>query len=80
MAKQLARHHVSVGPHCLTGLRRMVYGCGRILQGMGLLLMVWILFLFASVAGMSALLLGVLIAAVVFYTGWGCTLWAKKRG
>ncbi len=67
-------------PPRLAGLRRVVYWCGRLLQMMGLLLLWWVLLLFTSVAGMGALVRVGLVAAVVFYAGWGCTLWAKKRG
>lgn len=62
----------------LRGLRWGVYCGGRLLQGLGLLLIWWVLLLFANVAGMGALLVWCGIAAAVFYTGWACTVWARK--
>jgi hypothetical protein len=59
-------------------MRRVVYWCGRVLQVLGLLLIWWVLLLFASVAGMGALLLWSLAAVVVFYVGWACTVWARR--
>ncbi|HEY7491923.1 MAG TPA: hypothetical protein VIH59_12550 [Candidatus Tectomicrobia bacterium] len=77
--KQVIRHTVStVRP--LAGVRRVAYWCGRVLQVLGLLLIWWVLLLFAGVEGMGALLSWSVIAAVVFYTGWACTVWARRDG
>jgi hypothetical protein len=61
-----------------TGLRRIVYWCGRILQIVGLLLICGVLLLFVDAVGMGALLAWGSVAVVVFYTGWACTMWARK--
>jgi hypothetical protein len=61
------------------GVRWVVYWCGRILQMLGLLLIWWVLLLFASTAGMSALLIWSVAAALVFYTGWVCMMWATRK-
>jgi hypothetical protein len=68
----------SATPPLLTGSRRVVYWCGRILQALGLLLVWWVLLLFAGVAGMGVLLWWSVAAAVVFYVGWVCTMWVRK--
>ncbi len=62
------------------GLRRIAYGMGRMFQVLGLLLIWWVLLMFAGAAGMWVLLYWSLMAALVFYVGWACTTWAKKRG
>jgi hypothetical protein len=62
----------------LAGGRRWLYMCGRGLQGFGLLLIWWVLLLFAGAADMHTLLLWSMAAVVVFYLGWVCTAWAKK--
>jgi hypothetical protein len=62
----------------LTGGRRVMYWCGRSLQVLGLVLVWWVLLLFAGVASMGVLLWWSVAAAVVFYAGWACTMWAKK--
>jgi hypothetical protein len=64
----------------LVGLRRLVYWFGRGLQGLGLLLIWWVLLMFAGAAGMWVLLYWSLLAVLVFYVGWACTLWAKRGG
>jgi hypothetical protein len=64
----------------LRGLRRGVYWGGRLLQGIGLLLILEVLLLFANIPGMDALLVWVGIAAAVFYSGWACTAWARTGG
>ncbi len=79
MTKKPARDQVVAESYRLAGLRRVAYWGGRLLQVMGLLLMWWILLLFTSVTGMSGLLRLGLIALGVFYAGWGCTAWARKR-
>jgi hypothetical protein len=60
------------------GRRWVAYWCGRILQVLGLALMVEVLLLFTSPAGMELLLYWSMMAAVVFYTGWACITWAKR--
>ena len=80
--KQVIRHTVpAVLP--LAGVRWVAYWCGRALQVLGLLLIWllliwWVLLLFAGVVGMGALLFWSVIAAVVFYAGWACTVWARR--
>lgn len=64
----------------LVGLRRVVYWLGRGLQGLGLLLVWWVLLMFAGAAGMWVLLYWSLLAVMVFYAGWACILWAKRGG
>ncbi len=59
------------------GIRRLVYWMGRVLQGLGLLLIWWVLLLFTGFADMWTLLFWTLVAALVFYIGWVCTLWSK---
>lgn len=77
MATQSVDKHASAPCHP-SGMWRLVYGCGRGLQLLGLLLIWWVLLLFAGFAGMGVLLRWGLLAAIVFYTGWGCTMWAKR--
>lgn len=60
------------------GVRRLVYGCGRVLELFGLLLIWWVLLLFAGAADMGTLLFWSVTAAIVFYVGWACTVWARK--
>jgi hypothetical protein len=62
----------------LTRRRRVLYWCGRSLQVLGLLLMWWVLLLFAGVASMGVLLWWGIAATAVFYAGWTCTMWARK--
>jgi hypothetical protein len=61
-------------------MRWVAYWGGRILQVLGLALMVEVLLLFTSTAGMELLLYWSMLAAVVFYTGWACITWAKGKG
>ena len=61
------------------GVRWVVYWCGRILQMSGLVLIWWVLLLFAGTAGMGVLLYWSAAAALVFYAGWACMLWATGR-
>lgn len=68
----------AVTPSSLAGARRLLYWCGRSLQVVGLLLIWWVLLLFAGVASMGVLLWWGMTAAVVFYAGWACTMWARK--
>jgi len=75
--KQVIRHTVpAVLP--LAGVRWVAYWCGRALQVLGLLLLWWVLLLFAGVEGMGALLFWSVIAAAAFYAGWACTVWARR--
>ena len=60
------------------GVRRVAYWCGRVLEGVGLLLIWWVLLLFAGTVDMGTLLFWSLAAVLVFSLGWGCTVWAKK--
>lgn len=78
MAKHRGSHPSSSIPRRGTVWWRVVYWSGRTLQVVGLVLVWWVLLLFASVAGMGALLQSVFVAAVVFYTGWACATWARK--
>src|SRR5262245_15448631 len=64
----------------LRGLRRGVYWGGRLLQSIGLLLILEVFLLFANIPGMDALLVWVGIAVAMFYSGWACTTWARKGG
>jgi hypothetical protein len=61
------------------GVRWVVYWCGRILQILGLLLIWWVLLLFPVTASMSVLLGWGVAAALVFYTGWVCMMWATRK-
>ena len=78
MKEELRPRQAMVPPRPLTGGRRIVYWCGRSLQVLGLVLVWWVLLLFAGVAGMGVLLWWSVAAAGVFYAGWACTVWAKK--
>ena len=78
MAKDRARPPSTSVSYHSTALWRVVYWGGRALQVVGLVLMWWVLLLFANVAGMEVLLRWVIVAAVVFYTGWACAAWARK--
>jgi hypothetical protein len=60
------------------GVRWVAYWCGRVLQVLGLVLLWWVLLLFAGVVDMGVLLRWGVVAATVFYTGWACTVWARK--
>ena len=60
------------------GLRRVVYWIGRGLEGLGLLLIWWVLLLFTGAADMWTLLYWSFLSVIVFYVGWTCTVWAKK--
>jgi len=64
----------------LVGLRRGAYWTGRGLQGLGLVLVWWVLLMFAGAVGMWVLLYWSLLAVLVFYVGWACTRWAKRGG
>jgi len=64
----------------LAGFRRVEYWIGRGLQGLGLLLIWWVLLMFAGAASMWVLLYWSLLAVLVFYVGWACTMWAKRGG
>ena len=62
-----------------SSMRWVAYWCGRILQVLGLALIVEVLLLFTSPAGMELLLYWSMVAAVVFSTGWACITWAKGK-
>lgn len=61
------------------GIRRLVYWMGRMLQGLGLLLVWWVLLAFTGVAQMWPLLFWTMAAALIFYLGWACATWARPR-
>jgi hypothetical protein len=61
------------------GVRWVIYWCGRILQMIGLVLIWWVLLLFAGTAGMGVLLYWSAAAALVFYAGWVCMMWATGK-
>jgi len=61
------------------GVRWIVYWCGRILQMLGLVLIWWVLLLFAGTAGMGVLLYWSTAAVLVFYAGWAGMMWATGR-
>jgi len=61
------------------GARWVAYWCGRVLQVIGLVLIWWVLLLFAGTAGMAVLLYWSAAAALVFYAGWACILWARGK-
>jgi hypothetical protein len=63
----------------LTGMRRLVYWCGRILQILGLVLIWWVLLLFVGTASMWVLIYWSIMAIAVFFGGWVCIAWAKRR-
>lgn len=63
----------------LTGARRLLYWCGRVLQGLGLVLIWWVLLLFVGTASMWVLIYWTMIATGVFYGGWMCIAWVKRR-
>jgi hypothetical protein len=46
---------------------------------LGLVLIWWVLLLFAGTAGMSVLLYWGAAAALVFYAGWVCMMWATRK-
>ena len=66
-------------PQRPVGARWVVYWCGRLLQMVGLVLIWWVLLLFAGTAGMGVLLSWSAAAALVFYAGWACTMWATGK-
>ena len=66
-------------PQRPVGVRWVVYWCGRTLQMLGLVLIWWVLLLFAGTAGMGVLLAWSMAAALVFYAGWACTIWATRK-
>jgi hypothetical protein len=61
------------------GVRWIVYCCGRTLQVVGLVLLWWVLLLFAGAANMGLLLYWSAAAALVFYAGWVCIMWATGK-
>ena len=61
------------------GIRWVAYWGGRTLQVVGLVLLWWVLLLFAGVAGMGVLLYWSAAAALVFYAGWACMRWATGK-
>ncbi len=64
----------------LTGKYWFVHAGGRVLQAVGLLLIWWVLLLFTSAGDIAIVLYGgFAIAILLFYLGWGCTIWARKH-
>jgi hypothetical protein len=61
------------------GVRWIAYWCGRTLQVLGLVLLWWVLLLFAGTASMGLLLYWSAAAALVFYAGWVCIMWATGK-
>jgi hypothetical protein len=72
------QHRASAPRRRPAGIRGLAYWSGRGLQVIGLLLLWSVLLLFADTNGMAVLLQLSLVAAVVFYAGWICTVWARK--
>ena len=66
-------------PQRPVGVRGVVYWCGRLLQMVGLVLIWWVLLLFAGTAGMGVLLYWSAAAALVFYAGWAFMMWATGK-
>jgi hypothetical protein len=66
-------------PRRPVGIRWVVYWCGRFLQMVGLVLIWCVLLLFTDTAGMGALLYWSATAALVFYAGWACIMWATGK-
>jgi hypothetical protein len=62
------------------GARWLIYWCGRFLQMIGLVLIWCVLLLFTdTAAGMGVLLYWSAAAALVFYAGWACMMWATGK-
>ena len=61
------------------GVRWVIYWCGRTLQVIGLVLLWWVLLLFAGTAGMGVLLYWSAASALIFYAGWVCIIWARGK-
>ena len=76
--KHVRKGTISV-PQRPVGVRWVVYCCGRSLQMLGLVLIWWVLLLFAGTAGMSVLLGWGTVAALIFYAGWVCMRWATRK-
>jgi len=79
MGEERLRRGTRPGAQRPVGVRWVAYWCGRVLQGLGLALIVAVLLLFTDIAGMELLLDWSLAAVGVFYTGWICTTWAKRK-
>ena len=79
MNKARVGRDTSPMPQRPVGVRWVVYWCGRSLQVVGLVLIWWVLLLFAGTADMGVLLYWSAAAALVFYAGWACTMWATGR-
>ncbi len=76
--ERVGRGVISV-PQRPVGARWVAYWCGRTLQVIGLVLIWWVLLLFASTAAMGLLLCWSAVAALVFYAGWACIMWATGK-
>lgn len=79
----MSKEHVGRGAILLAqrpvGMRWVAYWCGRVLQVIGLVLIWWVLLLFAGTAGMGILFYWSAVAALVFYAGWACIMWARGK-
>lgn len=79
MSEERVGRGVIPGPQRPVGRRWVAYWCGRTLQVIGLMLIWWVLLLFAGTAGMGPLLYWSAVAALVFYAGRACILWATGK-
>jgi len=79
MGKEHVGRSASPVPQRPVGSRWVVYWCGRTLQMIGLVLIWWVLLLFAGTASMGVLLYWSAAAALVFYAGWACMMWATGK-
>ena len=79
MSEERLRRGPLSGAQRPVGVRWAAYWCGRLLQVVGLGLIVEVLLLFAATAGMEPLLYWSMAAVGVFYAGWACITWAKEK-
>ena len=79
MSEERLRRDPHPGAQRPSGVRWIVYWCGRTLQVVGLALIVEVLLLFTGAAGMALLLYWSVAAVGVFYAGCGCIRWAKGK-
>lgn len=79
MSKERVGRGASPASRRPVGVRWIAYWCGRTLQVLGLVLLWWVLLLFAGTASMGLLLYWSAAAALVFYAGWVCIMWATGK-
>jgi hypothetical protein len=79
MSQERRRQEIGPAVQRPAGVRGVVYWWGRTLQVLGLVLLWWVLLLFAGAAGMGLLLYWSGVAALVFYAGWACTMWGTRK-